>query len=113
MKKIFLIVIIVIIAAGGLYFWSLKDSYCVNYVLDEAHLLFNREKVPYNDNGVLKSPWDGSELERIIIDPDDPEIQDEPWRHAYYSEAEDTFWIAEMPGEFLQWFGPYSGHPCK
>ncbi|MBT6691597.1 hypothetical protein HOB10_04670 [Candidatus Parcubacteria bacterium] len=111
-KKIFLVIISLIIIGGGVYIWQLKSSFCVNYVLDETHAVFNRDQIPYKEDGKMKSPWDKSELELIVIDPDDPEIMDEPWRYAYYSKNDDTFWIAEMPGKFLQWFGPYTGHPC-
>jgi len=112
MKQIITIVILIIVVVSAFYFWRAQNSYCANYILDENYLLFKREAAPYLEDGIMKSPYDDTKLELIVIEADDPDILDDPWRNAYYSKTDDTFWIAEMPGNFFQWFGPYDGHPC-
>ena len=75
---------------------------CTAYILDKAHKIIDTSKMP-----------NISVLEEIILKPPDPNIRDKPWARAYYSKVEDVFWVADMNGFFLSWYGPYKGYPCK
>lgn len=78
------------------------------YNLDAAHLA---EKDPSGTWGNMTCPQCGSQLEGIILDPDDPQMLDEPWRFAYYCRQEDIFWVADMPGwYFAGWYGPFDAY---
>ena len=78
------------------------------YVLDDAHLA---EAKPQGIGSNMTCPQCGSQLERIVIDPSDPRMADEPWRYAYYCREEDVFWVADMPGlYFAGWYGPFDAH---
>lgn len=80
----------------------------LSYVLDDAHLA---EAEPQGTWSNMTCPQCGSKLERIVIDPADPQIMDEPWRYAAYCRQEDIFWVAEMPGfYFAGWYGPFNAH---
>ena len=94
--------------------WSCcsNDSACTNYFLDETHKIINESRQPQGKNSDPRSPNDNSKLERIIIDPDDKDEMDEPWRHALYSQSENIFWVRDMPGFEASWYGPYEGYPC-
>jgi hypothetical protein len=85
---------------------------CTNYALDESHKISDDAKKPHGTWGNMNSPDNNSELEQIVIDPDDPNMMDEPWRVAYYSKTENVFWIADMPGFEVNWYGPYPSKPC-
>ena len=95
----------------GIIFFG-PSTVCTNYILEEADKITDSEKKPRGTWSDLKSPNDDSELEEITIDPYDPEIDDEPWRLAAYSNNENIFWIADMPGFILSWYGPFEGDPC-
>lgn len=88
------------------------EELCPNFVLDEAHEIQDQEKIPQGSWGAMHSPNDNSQLEKIIIDPDNPQIMDEPWMYAYYSPSEEIFWIAQMGGFEVKWYGPFPGKPC-
>ncbi len=112
-KLLFGLLAIVVIVIAIVYFLIPKSIICTNYVLDEEHLITDESKRPQGTWRDMKSPNDGSKLEQIIIDPDDPNIMDEPWRYAYYSKTENIFWVADMPGmSFGGWYGPFEGKPC-
>lgn len=106
------LLVIVVIVITGVYLLTPKNIVCTNYVLDEAHKITDESKRPQGTWGDMKSPNDGSKLEQIIIDPDDPNAMDEPWRYAYYSKTENIFWIADMPWMSVTWYGPFEGKPC-
>lgn len=88
-------------------------SDCAQYMLDQARAIADPAQRPQGAWQNMRSPHDNSELELIILDPDDPNVADESWRFAYYSKTEDIFWIADMPGEKMTWYGPFEGKPCE
>ncbi|MCX6818078.1 MAG: hypothetical protein NTU57_04440 [Candidatus Aenigmarchaeota archaeon] len=108
------LLIIVAIVICGVYFLIPKNIICTNFVLDDAHKIIDSSKTPqgWGDQNP-RSPNDNSTLTKIILDSDDPNIMDEPWRYAFYSGNENIFWIVDMPGELLGgWYGPFEGKPC-
>ena len=68
------------------------------YVLDDAHLA---EAEPQGTFSNMTCPQCGSQLESIVIDPQDPQAIDEPWRTAVYCTQEDIFWVEDMPGWYF------------
>jgi len=76
------------------------------YVLDEVH----RARVEPTGTWVnMTCPECGRQLERIVIDPDNPLMADDAWRYAYYCGQEDIFWVADCAGwYFVGWYGPFN-----
>jgi len=105
-KRVLIYALPSIILVASAFYLLLPPQLKLSYVLDAAHLA---EKDPEGTWGNMTCPQCGSELERIILDPDDPQMQDEPWRFAYYCRQEDIFWVADMPGwYFAGWYGPFN-----
>ena len=95
----------------GIIFFG-PNSSCSNYAIDEQYKITDSTEKPEGSWENMRSPIDDSPLEMIIIDPDEPEIDDESWRFAYYSEEENIFWVADMPGFTKDWYGAFEGYPC-
>lgn len=106
-----LLFIAIIVITGCSNDHQASNNNCTKYLLEEKYKLAWDEGPVHCDNG-CKSPNTNELLIKIVIDPDDPNMMDEPWRYAYYSESEDIFWISDMPGFSPQWYGPYKGKPC-
>ena len=110
MKKWKVILIIVLVAAiitGVIYFIRARNKACLNYTLDEAHLVTIRYNEPQVVGQEVRSPRDNSLLQEVPLHlPTDVEIK------AYYSKTGNMFWLLDVSKDYVQWFGPYFGHPC-
>jgi len=81
----------------------------ISYAIDGVHLA---EAEPQGTWENMICPQCGSRLERIVIDPDDPQIEDDAWRFACYCRHEDIFWVSDFPGGISppKWHGPFDAH---
>jgi hypothetical protein len=106
--KVWLVILLFLILAGGIvYLVREKNKACINYTLDEAHLLTIRYNEPQMVDQEVRSPRDNSVLKEVPLRlPADLKIK------AYYSVQAKMFWILDISKEYVQWFGPYFGHPC-
>ena len=97
----------VVLTISALYL-LLPPQLKLSYVIDDAHLA---EASPQGTWSNMTCPQCMSQLERIVLDPPDPLMTDEPWRYAYYCRQEDIFWVADMPGMyFAGWYGPFKAN---
>lgn len=107
-KRVFLYGLPSMVLAISAFYLLLPPQLKLSYALHDTHLA---ETEPEGTWENMTCPQCGSKLEAIVIDPDDPQMQDEPWRFAYYCRQEDMFWIADMPGfYFAGWYGPFDAH---
>lgn len=110
MKKLKVLIIVflfIILCLGIVYLVKEKNKACVNYTLDEAHLLVIRNTEPQVVGQSIKSPLDDSFLQEVPLRlPSEIKIK------AYYSKKSNSFWILDVSQDYVQWFGPYDGHPC-
>jgi len=113
MKTRFLIglLLIIVIAIAGVYFLTPKSIICKNYVLDEAHKVTDETKKPQGTWLNMTTP-NGNKLEIIELIESSKNCQDCAWRRAMYSKEENKFWVADMPGFEMNWYGPFEGTPC-
>ena len=81
----------------------------LSYVIDDAHLSEVDLQGTWSN---MTCPQCGSQLEGIVIDPDDPQMIDEAWRFAYYCRQEDIFWVCNFPGGISspRWYGPFNAY---
>jgi len=107
-KRILLYGIPAIILVISTAYLLLPPQLKLSYVVDGTHLA---EAEPQGTWSNMTCPQCGSQLERIVIDPDDPQMIDDAWRYAAYCRQEDLFWVADMPGfYFAGWYGPFDAH---
>jgi hypothetical protein len=90
-----------------------QDECIKDYELSDKTKITDESKIPSGTWGDKRCPKCGEKLEHIVIDPDDPNMVDEPWRYGYYCQKHNEFWIADMPGMTVNWYGPFKGKPCK
>jgi len=106
-KRILLYGTLAIILVISTAYLLLPPQLKLSYVVDDAHLA---EVEPQGTWSNMTCPQCGSQLERIVIDPDS-QMPDDAWRYAYYCRREDIFWIADCPGfYFAGWYGPFDAH---
>jgi len=100
-----LVSVLVISAAYLLFPPQLKLS----YVIDDAHVAHAEPQGTWD--GMI-CPQCGSRLERIVIYSDDPQMEDEALRFAYYCRHEDVFWVWNFPGGISSssWYGPFDAY---
>jgi len=107
-KRILLYGLLVAVLLISIIYLLLPSGLKLFYVLDTAYLA---ETEPQGTIRNMTCPQCGLQLERIVIDPSEPQIMDEPWRDAYYCVGEDIFWVADCPGLFFAgWYGPFDAH---
>ncbi|MBU1075033.1 hypothetical protein KJ705_03055 [Patescibacteria group bacterium] len=115
-KYIFTIIVggLIMGVVGVIFFGPTTDDIvCTIYTLDDSTKITDTALKPMGTWSDMRSPNNDSYVvKKIVIDPDDPDMQDEPWRFAMHSEEENLFWIADMPGFSLAWYGPFEGTPC-
>ena len=107
--KILIPLLILILLVVVIFFLRSRVKVCINYTLDEQHVIFNRVEEPQLLDGSFLSPQDKTRLEEISLDGGATEA---PQRKAYYNKELNLFYILDIPGDYAQWFGPYNGHPC-
>jgi hypothetical protein len=105
------LVVIVVVLIAGVYFLTQKSVICKNYVLDEAHKITDKNKQPQGTWLNMTTP-NGNKLEIIELIKSPENCQDCAWRRAMYSEEENKFWVADMPGFEVSWYGSFEGKPC-
>ncbi len=103
-KRISLYGIPAIILVISTAYLLLPPQLRLSYDLDDSH---RAEVEPQGTWSNMTCPQCGSQLERIVIDPDS-QRPDDAWRYAYYCRRADIFWIADCPGfYFAGWYGPF------
>ncbi len=113
-KQDMFIILLILLFAMAAYFYSNSAAKvdCENYVLNGAHKITDEAGKPKGTWLNMTSPR-GSRLEIIELIEPQKDCQDCAWRRAMYSEEENRFWIADMPGESMAWYGPFEGKPCQ
>lgn len=102
--------VILLIIFGGVALYKVNNKDCQNYIKEEYKITDN---VPKYTNYSYTSPTDDSILEEIVLIEEADYSTDSPHREAYYSQTEDSFWIADSRGMFgKEWYGPFKGRPC-
>ncbi len=107
--KLLILSITIIAIVIGVYFLIPKDIICKSYVIDEVHKITEKANEPQGIWNNMTTPR-GSKLE--IIELIESKGLDGAWRRAMYSKEENRFWVADMPGFEMDWYGPFTGKPC-
>jgi len=107
-KFLIILLIIVVIVITSVYFLIPKNIICTNFILDEEHLI-NETEIPQGTWKEKTCP-NGDKVEYItLIESKGP---DSAWRKILYCKEDKVFWVADMWGFGLNWYGLFEGKPC-
>jgi len=107
-KRIFLYAVLSVVLVGSTTYLLFPPQLKLFYVIDSDYL---SEVEPHGTWSNTTCPQCGSQLKRIVLDPDNPQIMDDARMFAYYCRKEDMFWIADTPGfDFAEWYGPFDAN---
>lgn len=108
-KRRLLLLLLFLALALSLAYLLLPVQSRLFYALDDVH---HARVEPQGNWSDMVCPLCGMKLERIVIDPAEPQVVDEPWRYAYYCQRDDLFWVASYPGGIssLVWYGPFNAY---
>lgn len=101
-KRIFLYGVLSVVLVGSTTYLLFPPQLKLFYVINSDHL---SEVEPHGTWLNMTCPQCGSQLKRVVLDPDNPQIMDDTWMFAYHCRKEEMFWIADTPGfDFAEWY---------
>jgi len=107
--KLLVVLLAIIVIVIVVYFLAPKSIICTNFILDNEHLI-NETEIPSLLGKHADTCPNGDKVERIKLI--ESRGLDAPWREILYCKEDNVFWVADMWGFGLNWYGSFEGNPC-